>query len=63
MPLIGKLIEKAHMEPLHVKNNAWQYFLRVFLKEATAKSNLSGACKKFNDVPKDSPFSRVVTTL
>ena len=30
VPLIGKLIEKAHVEPLHVKNNAWQYFLRVF---------------------------------
>ena len=32
MPLIGKLIEKAHVEPPQVKNNAWQYFLRVFLK-------------------------------
>ena len=30
VPLIGKLIEKAHVEPLHVNNNAWQYFLRVF---------------------------------
>lgn len=33
------------------------------LKEAIAKSNSSGACKKFNDVPKESLFSRVVTTL
>lgn len=23
VPLIGKLIEKAHVEHLHVKNNAW----------------------------------------
>ena len=63
VPLIGKLIEKAHVEPLHVKNNAWQYFLKGVLKEAISKSKLSGACKKFNDVPKDSPFSRVVTAL
>ena len=63
VPLIGKLIEKAHVEPLHIKNNAWQYFFKGVLKEATAKSNLSGACKKFSDVPKDSPFSRVLTAL
>ena len=63
VPLIGKLIEKAHVEPLHIKNNAWQYFFKGVLKEATAKSNLSDACKKFSDVPKDSPFSRVLTAL
>ena len=63
MPLIGKLIEKAHVEPLHVKNNAWQYFFKGVLKEAIAKSNLSGVCKKFSDVPNDSPFSRVLTAL
>lgn len=40
VPLIGKLIEKAHVEPLHVKNNAWQYFFKGVLKEAIAKSNL-----------------------
>ena len=51
------------MEPLHIKNNAWQYFFKGVLKEATAKSNLSGAHKKFSDVPKDSPFSRVLTAL
>ena len=26
------------MEPLHIKNNAWQYFFKGVLKEATAKS-------------------------
>ena len=51
------------MEPLHIKNNAWQYFFKGVLKEATAKSNLSGAHKKFSDVPKDSPFSRVLAAL
>ena len=30
------------MEPLHVKNNAWQYFFKEVLKEALAKSNIAG---------------------
>ena len=61
VPLIGKLIDKAHVEPLHVKNNAWQYFFKGVLKEAIAKSNLPETCKKFLDVPRDSPFSHIVT--
>ena len=36
-PLIGKVIDKACIEPLNLKNNAWAYFLRVILKEAVAK--------------------------
>jgi len=28
VPLIGKLIDLAHVEPLHIKNNAWQYFFK-----------------------------------
>ena len=38
IPLVGKLIDKAHVEPLHLKNNAWGYFFKVLLKEAVAKS-------------------------
>lgn len=25
-PLLGEFIDKSHVEPLHLKNNAWQYF-------------------------------------
>lgn len=63
MPLIGKLIDPAHVEPLHIKNNAWQYFFKGVLKEAVGKSNLPDSCKKVADVPNDSIFSRVVTAL
>lgn len=63
LPLIGKLIDLAHVEPLHIKNNAWQYFFKGVLKEAVGKSNLPDSCKKFADVPNDSIFSRVVTAL
>ena len=33
MPLLGEAIERAHVEPLHLKNNAWQYFLKDFWKK------------------------------
>ena len=35
------------MEPLHLKNNAWQYFFKAVLTEAI----------------KNSPFARVITAL
>ena len=63
VPLIGKLIDLAHVEPLHIKNNAWQYFFKGVLKEAVGKSNLPDSCKKFADIPNDSIVSRVVTAL
>ena len=63
VPLIDKLIDHAQVEPLHVKNNAWQYFFKEVLKEALAKSNIADSCKKFSDIPNDSIISRVVTAL
>ena len=62
-PLVGELINEAHVEPLHLKNNAWQLFFKGLLKESISKSNLPPSCKKFADVPKDSCFSRVVNAL
>ena len=63
LPLVGKLIDKAHVEPLHLKNNAWGYFFKVVLKEAVAKSNISTMCKTFSEVPQDCCLGRVVTAL
>jgi len=63
MPLLGTFIEKAHVEPLHLKNNAWQYFYKALLAEALRKSKLSAECKTFADVPVDSTFARVITAL
>jgi len=63
VPLIGKLIDFAYVEPLHIKNNAWQYFFTGVLREAVGKSNLPDSCKKFADIPNDSIVSRVVTAL
>lgn len=51
------------MEPLHLKNNAWQHFFRGVLKESIRKTKLPKTCKKFSDVPVDSAFSQVITSL
>lgn len=63
IPLVGKLIDKAHVEPLHLKNNACGYFFKVLLKEAVAKSYIPSACKTFAEVPKDTSLGRLVTAL
>ena len=63
VPLIGKLIDRAHVEPLHLKNNAWQYFFKSLLKEAIGKSKLPPACKTFEEIPRDSCFARFVSVL
>ena len=30
-PLVDKLIDRAHVEPLHLKNNAWELFFKGLL--------------------------------
>ena len=51
------------MEPLHLKNHAWQYFFKALLKESIGKSNVLPSKKKISDVPEDSCFAIVVTVL
>lgn len=63
LPLLGSYIDKARVEPLHLKNNAWQYFFKAVLTEAIRNSKLPADCKKFSEVPSDSPFTRVITAL
>ena len=63
LPLLSSYINKAHVEPLHLKNNAWQYFFKAVFTEAISKSKLPADCKKFSEVPTESPFARVITAL
>ena len=63
MPLLGSYIDKAHVEPLHLKNNAWQYFFKAVLTEAIKNLSCQLIVKKFSEVPTDSPFARVITAL
>jgi len=62
-PIIGSMIDKAHVEPLHLKNNAWQYFLKAVIKEALGKSKYPPSLKAFDDLPLDSCFVRIVNAL
>lgn len=62
-PLVGKYIDLAHVEPLHLKNNAWQHYFKGVLKEAISKSRLPNTCKTFADVPVESCFHRVITAV
>ncbi|KAJ7358947.1 hypothetical protein OS493_020790 [Desmophyllum pertusum] len=62
-PLIGKLIERAHVDPLHLKNNACKLIHKVMLHEAIQKSSLGSNVANFSGVPRGSPFSKFVHAL
>jgi hypothetical protein len=62
VPLVGKLIDCAHVEPLHLKNNACALAHRYLLNEIISISHLEGT-NSFSQVPSRSPFSKYVKTL
>ena len=58
MPLLGSYIDKAHVEPLHLKNNAWQYFFKAVLTEAIKNLSCQLIVKSSQtEVSTDSPFA------
>ena len=62
-PLIGKFIDRAHVDPLHLKNNACQHIHKIMLYEAIQKSSLHSNVTNMSGVPRDSPFSKFVQAL
>ena len=62
VPLVGKLIYRAHVEPLHLKNNACALAHRYLLNEIFSISHLEGT-NSFSQAPSRSPFSKYVKTL
>ena len=62
-PLIGQFVDNAHIDPLHVKNNACQQVFRSILYESIGKSALQNTIHRFEDVPKTAPFSKLVNCL
>ena len=60
-PLIGKFIDRAHVDPLHLKNNACQHIHKIMLYEAIQKSSLHSNVTNMSGVPRDSPFSKFVS--
>ena len=57
LPLLGNFIDKARVEPLHLKNNASQFFFKAVLEEALRESKLPPDYKKISEVPFDSCFA------
>ena len=49
-PLLGRFLDRAHIEPLHVRKNACQQMFRLILYESVSKSNLGPNVAHFNDV-------------
>ena len=43
-PLVGKIIDRAKVEPPHLKNSAWQLFV---MKHALSLSDVSNSLKLF----------------
>ncbi|CAB4023873.1 Hypothetical predicted protein, partial [Paramuricea clavata] len=63
IPLVADLINKAHIEPLHLKNHACALAHSHLLKLVISWSNLSTSISTFSQVPLKSPFySRVKIT-
>ncbi|CAB4003764.1 Hypothetical predicted protein [Paramuricea clavata] len=57
-PPLGNIIDKAHVEPLHLKNNACALAHRYLLLEVFEISNLPDSIKLFSQVPSNSPIAR-----
>ena len=63
VPLIGHFIDRAHIQPLHSKNNACQQLCTRILYESIDKSALDKSVVQFDQVPNSAPFSRLVICL
>lgn len=63
VPLIGPLVDRIHVEPLHLKNNACALAHRYLLDEVLLLSNISVSIKTFSEVPSNSPLAKYVETM
>ena len=63
IPRIGKLINKAHVEPLHLKNNACALMFKHVLLFSIQRSELSQSITEFSKVSNLSPFARLISSL
>lgn len=62
-PRIGRLIEKVHVEPLHLKNNGRAFLFTLILEFAIEISKLPQNVAEFQKVNTNSPFFRLITSL
>ncbi|CAB4033702.1 Hypothetical predicted protein [Paramuricea clavata] len=62
-PLLGHFLDRAHIDPLHVKNNACQQIFKLILYHSIGKSNITSNVAHFNDLSNSTSFSRLVNCL
>ena len=62
-PVVGKLINRAHVDPLHLKNNACAHAHKHLLSEVIAMSKLTDEINSFSQVPAHSPFNRYIAAM
>ena len=62
LPLVGKFIDRAKAEPLHLKNNAWQQWNSSVLMYSLSRSHL-GECESISDVSPNSCFGKYYHTI
>jgi hypothetical protein len=60
-PLLGNIVDRAHVDPLHLKNNACAHAHRYLLNEVISHSNLTETI--FSKIPGSSPFARYVNAM
>lgn len=63
VPRIGKLIEKAHVEHLHLTNNGCAFLFTLILEFTAEISKLPGNVNEFQKFNTNSPFFRLITSL
>lgn len=62
-PIVGRLIDRAHVDPLHLKNNACALTHRLLLYEVIAMSKLGKKVNSFSQVPSNSPFKMYIVSM
>ena len=56
-------MNRAHVDPLHSKNNSCQQLFQLILEESIGKSSISANVTTFNAVPVKSAFFKLVFAL
>ena len=63
VPPIGKLVDRIHVEPLHLKNNACALAHGYLLQEVLSVSQLPDLVKCFSEIQINSPFVKYVSVM
>ena len=63
VPLVGSLIDRARVEPMHFKNNACALTHRYLLNHAIRISHLTDTVTLFSHVPPGSSFGKYITVM